>query len=154
MDHLVMSTSSLPLWHWKSVFAMTGVFYWQNSVSLCLASFCAPSPNMPVTPGVSTSYFCVPFPYDEKDIFFGCQFQKGLQVFAEPFNFSFFSITGWHIDLDYCDIEWFSLEMDRVHSVVLKMAPKYCISDSLVYYEGYSISSKGFFPTVVDITVI
>ena len=25
----------------------------------------------------------------------------------EPFNFSFFSITGWDIDLDYCDIEWF-----------------------------------------------
>ena len=25
----------------------------------------------------------------------------------EPFNFSFFSITGWGIDLDYCYIEWF-----------------------------------------------
>ena len=23
----------------------------------------------------------------------------------EPFNFSFFGITGWGIDLDYCDIE-------------------------------------------------
>ena len=22
---------------------------------------------------------------------------------------SFFSITGWGIDLDYCDIEWFAL---------------------------------------------
>ena len=32
---------------------------------------------------------------------------KGLDVFIEPFNFSFFSITGWGIDLDYCDIEWF-----------------------------------------------
>ena len=31
------------------------------------------------------------------------------------------------------------------------MAPKYCISDSLVDYDGYSISSKGFLPTVVDI---
>ena len=28
----------------------------------------------------------------------------------EPFNFSFFSITGWGIDLDYCDTEWFALE--------------------------------------------
>ena len=26
---------------------------------------------------------------------------------------------GWGIDLDYCDIEWFALEMDRDHSVVL-----------------------------------
>ena len=24
----------------------------------------------------------------------------------EPFNFSFFRVTGWGIDLDYCDIEW------------------------------------------------
>ena len=96
-----------------------------------------------------------PFPYDEKNMFFwGCQFQKGLQVIIEPFNFSFFSITGWHIDLDYCDIEWFSLEMSRFHSVILEMAPKYCISDSFVDYEGYSIFSKGFLPLVVYIMVI
>ena len=25
-------------------------------------------------------------------------------------NFSFFSFTGWGIDLDNCDIEWFALE--------------------------------------------
>ena len=25
----------------------------------------------------------------------------------------FFSVTGWGIDLDYCDIEWFALEMNR-----------------------------------------
>ena len=31
---------------------------------------------------------------------------------------------------------------------------QYCISDSFVDYEGYSISSKGFLPTVVDIMVI
>ena len=28
----------------------------------------------------------------------------------EPFNFSFFSLTGRGIDLDYCDTEWFALE--------------------------------------------
>ena len=31
----------------------------------------------------------------------------------EPFNFSFFSITGCGIDLDHCDNEWFALEMKR-----------------------------------------
>ena len=36
----------------------------------------------------------------------------------EPFNFNFFRINGWGIDLGYCDIEWFSLEMNRVLSVV------------------------------------
>ena len=29
-----------------------------------------------------------------------------MYVFIELFNFSFSSITGWGIDLDYCDIEW------------------------------------------------
>ena len=57
------------------------------------------------------------------------------------------------INLDYCDIKWFALEMDRDHSAIFETAPKYCISDS-VEYEGYSIPSKSFLPTVVDIMVI
>ena len=32
---------------------MTSAFSWQNSISLCPASFCIPGPNLPVTPGVS-----------------------------------------------------------------------------------------------------
>ena len=62
--------------------------------------------------------------------------------------------SGWGIDLDYCDIEWFALETNRDHSVVLEIASKYCISDSFVDRDGYSISSKGFLPTLVDIRVI
>ena len=58
------------------------------------------------------------------------------------------------IDLDYCDIEWFALETNRDHSVVFEIASKYCILDFFVDYDGYSISSKGFLPTVVDIMVI
>ena len=77
-----------------------------------------------------------------------------MSVFIEPFNFSFFSITGQGIDLDYHDIEWFALDVSRDHSVVLETASKYCILDSLVHYDGYSISSKAFLPTVVDIMVI
>ena len=57
-------------------------------------------------------------------------------------------------DLDYCDIKWFALETNRDHSVVFEIASKYYISDSFVDYDGYSISSKGFLPTVVDIMVI
>ena len=56
--------------------------------------------------------------------------------------------------MDYRDIEWFALEMNRDHSVVFESASKYCILDSFVDRDGYSISSKGFLPTVVDITVI
>ena len=65
-----------------------------------------------------------------------------------------FSITGWYLDLDYYDTERFALEMNRDHSVVFEIASKYCISDSFVDCDGYSISSKGFLPTVVDIMVI
>ena len=79
---------------------------------------------------------------------------KVLYVFIELFNFSFFSITGWGIELDYCDIEWFALAMNKDHSFIFEIVPNYCISDSFVDYEGYSISSKGFLPTVVDIMVI
>ena len=40
------------------------------------------------------------------------------------------------------DVEWFALETNRDHSVVFESASKYCISDSFVDYDGYSISSK------------
>ena len=70
------------------------------------------------------------------------------------FNFSFFGVSVWVIELDYCNVEWFALEMNRDHSVVFEIVPKYCISDSFIDYEGYSISSKGFLSTVVDIMVI
>ena len=43
---------------------------------------------------------------------------------------SFFSVTGWGIDLDYCVIEWFAQETNRGHSVIFESASKYCISDS------------------------
>ena len=32
---------------------MTSAFSWQNSISLCSASFYTPRPNLPVTPGIS-----------------------------------------------------------------------------------------------------
>ena len=61
---------------------------------------------------------------------------------------------GWGIDLDYYVIEWFALETNKDHSVIFEIAPTYCILDSFVDYDGYSISSKGFLPTVVDMMVI
>ena len=33
---------------------MTSAFSWQNSISLCPASFHIPRPNLPVTPGIKT----------------------------------------------------------------------------------------------------
>ena len=79
---------------------------------------------------------------------------EGLVDIIEQFNFSFFSISGWGIGLDYCDIEWFALETNRGHSVIFEIASKYCISDSFVDHNGHSISCKVFLPAVVDIMVI
>ena len=59
-----------------------------------------------------------------------------------------------HIWLDYDEIKWFALEMNRDPSVVFEISSNYCISDSFVDHDGYSISSEGFLPTVVDIMVI
>ena len=100
-----------------------------------------------------TSFFCIPGPYDEKDIFFWVLALEGLIGHHKPLNFNFFSISGSDIDFDYCDTEWFALETNRDHSVIFEVAPKYCILDSSVDSESYSISSKGFLPTVVDIMV-
>ena len=79
---------------------------------------------------------------------------KSLVGIHRTVNFSFFSITGWGIGLDYHDIESFALETNRDHSVIFEIVSKYCISDSFVDLDGYSISSKGFLPTVIDKMVI
>ena len=47
---------------------------------------------------------------------------KGLVGLHRTVQFSFFSVTGWGIDLDYCDIEWFALETNKDHSVVFEIA--------------------------------
>ena len=69
---------------------------------------------------------------------------------AKYWNFSF---IDWGIDLFYCDVKCFALEMNWDHSV-FEVASKYCILGSFVDYEGCSISSKGFLPTVVGLMVI
>ena len=79
---------------------------------------------------------------------------KGLISVHRTIQLWLFSITGWGIDLDYYDIEWFALETNKDDFVIFKIAPKYCILDSFFDYEGYSVSFKGFLPTVVEIMVI
>ena len=89
-----------------------------------------------------TSYFCIPVPYDEKDIFFW-----RVLVLEGPVSLhrtSQLQHCGQGIDLDYCDVEWFALETNRDHSVIFEIASKYCILDSFVDHDGYSISSEGF----------
>ena len=95
--------------------------------------------------------FCIPFPYNKN--LFWVLVLEGLVSLHRIVSFNYFSITCQGIDLDYCDIEWFALETNRYHSVVFETASKYCISDSFVDHDGYSVSSKGFLSTVVDIMI-
>ena len=133
---------------------MTSMFSWQNCISLCPASFSTLRPNLPATPGIS----CVPtFAFQSpivKRTSFGGISSRSSGRSSKNHSTSAFQHYWSGIDLDYCDIEWFALKTNRDHSVVLEIASKYCFSDSFVDYDGYSISSKGVLPTVIDIMVI
>ena len=43
---------------------------------------------------------------------------KGLVDLHRTVDYIYFRATSWGLDLDNCDIEWFSLEMNRDHSIV------------------------------------
>ena len=75
---------------------------------------------------------------------------KGLVGFHRTVQLQLLQHYWWGIDLDNRDMEWFALKTNRDHSVVFETALKYSILDSFVNYEGYSISSREFLPTVVD----
>ena len=68
-----------------------------------------------------TSYFCIPIPYEENDVVFGVILED-LVGLHRTIQFQLFSISGWGIDLDYCDIEWFALETNRDRSIIFEIA--------------------------------
>ena len=100
-----------------------------------------------------TSKFCIPIPSDVKGIFWVLvletltDFQRSsqLRLLWRQFLGHGLGLLWWWM---VC------LEMKGDHSVLFETAPKYCILDSFINYEGYSISSKGYLPTVVGIMVI
>ena len=101
-------------------------------VSLCPASFYIPRPNLPGTPGVSwLPTFAFQSPMIKRISFSWYYLYKVLYLFIEPFNLSFSTISGWGIDLHYCDIEWFALKTNRDHSVAFEIAPKYQFIETL-----------------------
>ena len=71
---------------------------------------------------------------------------KGLVGLHRTVPLQLLSITGWGISLDHHDIEWFALKMNRDHSVIFEIVSKYCISDSFVDHDGYSISLRDSCP--------
>ena len=57
-----------------------------------------------------SSYFCISIFYNEKDIFFWVLVLEGLVGLHRTVQLQLLQHYWSGIDLDYCDIEWFSLE--------------------------------------------
>ena len=132
---------------------MTSAFSWQSSISLCPASFRTPRPNLPVTPGVSwLPTFAFQSPIMKRISFLGVSSKRSYR-FPQNHLTSASSalLVGHRLELPWY---WMVCLGNRDNSVIFEIASNYCISDSFVGHDGYSISSKGFLPTAVDIMVI
>ena len=134
---------------------MTSVFSWQNSLSLCPTSFCTSRPNLPVTPGISwLPTFAFQYPVmKRKSLFFDASSRRSCwSSWNHSTLVSSALVVGaqtW-ITVMLNGLSWKWTEI----TLGFEIAPKYCISNSFVDYEGYSISSKGFLSRVVAIMVI
>ena len=67
---------------------------------------------------------------------------EGLEILHRTIQFQLL----WGIDLDYCNIERFALEMNRDHSVVFETAPEFCIVDFWLTMMATSFLLKDSWP--------
>ena len=138
---------------WKRVFPMISVFSWQNSVSLCHASFCTPRPNCLLVQVSLDFTFAFQSPMMKRTSFGGVSSRRSCRS-SQNHSISAYSAllvgaqTRITAVLNGLPWKWTEIILSvlRLH---LSIA-----FQTLVDYEGNSISSKGFFPTVVDIMVI
>ena len=56
-------------------------------------------------------------------LFFLVLVLEGLVGPHRKFNLIFFGISDWHIDLDYCDIEWFAWKWTKIILTFLRLHP-------------------------------
>ena len=78
---------------------------------------------------------------------------KGLVGLHRTVQLQLLYIAGQGIDLDYCVIEGLPWKRTEIILSFLRLHPS-TLFQTLIYYDGHSISSKGFLPTVVDIMAI
>ena len=118
-----------------------------QTVTLCPALFCTPRPNLPVTLGSLDFLLLHSSPLWWKRHLFWVLVLEGLVGVCRTILLQ----LPQHYWLGHrLVLLWYwvvCLGMNRDHSVIFEMAPKYCISDSFFDCEGYSVSSKGFFFT-------
>ena len=122
---------------------------WQNSISLCHASFCTPTPNLLVTPGISwLPSFAFQSPMMKRTSFGGLVL--GFVGLHGTIQFQLLQHYWRGIDLGYCDLNGLPWKWTKIIPSLLKLHPSTAFW-TLVGYKGYSISSKEFLPTVVDV---
>ena len=133
---------------------MTSVFSWRNSVSYWPASFCTPRPNLPVTSGIS---WLSTFAFQSllwKGHLLGVLVLEGLVGLHRTIQLQLLQ----HYWLGHrLGILWYWMvclgNEKRSICHFLRLHPS-TVFQTFVDYDGYSMSSKGFLPTVVVIKVI
>ena len=134
---------------------MTSKFSWQNCYSFtCFilyskAKFACYSCYSRY---LVTSYFCIPVPYNEKDIFFGVLILEGVEGLHKTVQLQFLQ-HQWLENIRFVMLNGLPWKQTKIIQSFLRLHPGTAFW-TLVDCEGYSISSKGFLPTVVDVTVI
>ena len=104
-----------------------------------------------------TSYFHIPVPYDRKGIFCLVLVLEGIVGIHRTGQLQLLlhQWLGQRPGLLWCGMIWMIfLGNKQIILSFFEIAPKHCISNSSVDYNGYCIPSKEFLPTVVDIMVI
>ena len=117
---------------------------------LCPVSFCTPRPNMHVTPGVSWLLLLRSSPLQWERYLFWPLVLEGLVSLHGTVELQLLQPYWWWPRLG---LPWYwMIRLGNAQRTYCHFWD--CILDSFVDYEVYSISSKGFLPTVVDIMVI
>ena len=117
---------------------MTNVFSWQNSLALpCFILYSKIRLACYFT-NLLTSYFLIPIPYNENDIFFlvggGWLVLEGLICPHKTGQLQLLHHHGWCIHLDYWDVECFALEMNWDHSIIFETALKFAHIHTFTQY--------------------
>ena len=131
------------------------VYYWIYSFCIwCLLYQRTPRPTLSLTPGISWLPSCAfQSPIMKRTSFLGVSSRRSCRSsWNHSTSASSEILVGHSLGLLWY---WMVCLGNEQRSLCrFEIASKYCTSDSFVDYEGYSISPKGFLPTVVDIMVI
>ena len=112
---------------WKRMFAMTSAFSWQNSISLCPASFRVPRPICLLLQVFVDFLLLHSSPLWWKLHLLWVLVLKGLVGLHRTVQLQLLLHYCLGHRLGLLWYEWFALESNRDHSVVFEIASKYCI---------------------------